>query len=111
MHYNWHRHYDPSLGRYTQHDTLGFVDGPSVYGYVRNNPYRYVDPDSRAAQVCAANPGACTTVIKKTVEACLAVGTYIINQMSKKKEGFCSCSHRDRNKVGNEEWACLRLRN
>ena len=31
LHYNWHRHYDPSLGRYTQPDPLGFVDGPSVY--------------------------------------------------------------------------------
>jgi RHS repeat-associated protein len=34
LHYNWHRHYDPSLGRYTQPDPLGFVDGPSVYAYV-----------------------------------------------------------------------------
>ena len=25
LHYNWHRHYDPSLGRYTQPDPLGFV--------------------------------------------------------------------------------------
>ncbi len=33
LHYNWHRHYDPTLGRYTQPDPLGFVDGPSVYGY------------------------------------------------------------------------------
>jgi len=43
LHYNWHRHYDPTLGRYTQPDPLGFVDGPSVYGYARNSPYRYVD--------------------------------------------------------------------
>lgn len=27
LHYNWHRHYDPSIGRYTQPDPLGFVDG------------------------------------------------------------------------------------
>ncbi|MGE0056292.1 MAG: RHS repeat domain-containing protein [Hyphomicrobium sp.] len=27
LHYNRHRHYDPSLGRYTQPDPLGFVDG------------------------------------------------------------------------------------
>ena len=112
LHYNWHRHYDPSLGRYTQPDPLGFVDGPSVYGYARGNPYRYVDPDGRnPAGVCALVPAACGTAIEKTVEVCLAIGTYIITQMSKKKEGFCSCSHRDRNKVGNEDWACLRLRN
>ena len=43
LHYNWHRHYDPSLGRYTQPDPLGFVDGPSVYAYAGNSPLRYVD--------------------------------------------------------------------
>ena len=49
MHYNWHRHYDASLGRYTQTDPLGFVDGPSVYGYAKGSPYRYVDKDGRIA--------------------------------------------------------------
>ena len=43
LHYNWHRHYDPSLGRYTQPDPLGFVDGPSVYGYVRAQPQSLTD--------------------------------------------------------------------
>ncbi|WP_084518869.1 RHS repeat-associated core domain-containing protein [Bradyrhizobium sp. th.b2] len=31
MHYNWHRHYDPTIGRYAQADPLGFVDGASLY--------------------------------------------------------------------------------
>jgi RHS repeat-associated protein len=44
LHYNWHRHYDPTLGRYTQPDPLGFVDGPGVYGYVRAKPLSVVDP-------------------------------------------------------------------
>ena len=44
LHYNWHRHYDPSLGRYTQPDPLGFVDGPSVYAYARSAPVSKVDP-------------------------------------------------------------------
>ena len=43
LHYNWHRHYDPSLGRYTQPDPLGFVDGPSQYAYGRNSPQTRVD--------------------------------------------------------------------
>jgi RHS repeat-associated protein len=42
--YNWHRTYDPSLGRYTQPDPLGFVDGPSVYAYAGSNPLVGVDP-------------------------------------------------------------------
>ncbi|MEW5963835.1 MAG: RHS repeat-associated core domain-containing protein [Pseudomonadota bacterium] len=47
LHDNWHRHYDPSLGRYTQPDPLGFVDGPSVFAYVRGNPQAFVDLDGR----------------------------------------------------------------
>jgi RHS repeat-associated protein len=46
--YNWHRHYDPSLGRYIQPDPLGLEtllsDGPSVYGYVGGNPLAQTDP-------------------------------------------------------------------
>jgi len=44
LHYNWHRHYDASLGRYTQADPLGLVDGPSVYGYADADPLTTVDP-------------------------------------------------------------------
>ena len=56
LHYNCHRHYDPSIGRYTlrlrayargQPDPLGFVDGPSVYGYVRGMSLSRVDLDGR----------------------------------------------------------------
>jgi len=43
LHYNWHRHYDPTLGRYTQPDPLGFVDGPSVYGYAKLSPSMLID--------------------------------------------------------------------
>jgi len=44
LHQNWMREYDPTTGRYLQADPLGLVDGPSVYGYARQNPGRYVDP-------------------------------------------------------------------
>jgi RHS repeat-associated protein len=47
LHYNWHRSYDPAVGRYTQPDPLGFVDGPSVYGYARGKPGMRVDKDGR----------------------------------------------------------------
>ena len=42
--YNWHRHYDASLGRYTQADPLGFVDGPSRYAYTAGSPAMMTDP-------------------------------------------------------------------
>lgn len=38
---------DPSLGRYTQPDPLGFVDGPSVYAYGGGSPTQFVDFDGR----------------------------------------------------------------
>ncbi len=47
--YNWHRHYDATLGRYTQADPLGLAtllsDGPSVYGYAGQSPLMWVDED------------------------------------------------------------------
>ena len=32
LHYNRHRHYDPTLGRYTQPDPLGLNQGPGPSG-------------------------------------------------------------------------------
>jgi RHS repeat-associated protein len=45
--YNWHRNYDPSLGRFSQADPLGFVDGPGVYNYAGGSPAMRVDRDGR----------------------------------------------------------------
>ncbi|OYU17828.1 MAG: hypothetical protein CFE34_13740 [Rhodobacteraceae bacterium PARR1] len=44
LHQNWMRDYDPTTGRYIQADPLGLIDGASVYGYVRQNPGRWIDP-------------------------------------------------------------------
>lgn len=42
------RYYVPELGRWLTTDPAGFVDGMNLYAYLRNNPFRYVDPDGRA---------------------------------------------------------------
>ncbi len=65
LHYNWHRHYDPSLGRYTQPDPLGFVDGPSVFAYAGNSPVIGVDPDGRMLPGGPMGPLIITTVFRK----------------------------------------------
>ena len=58
LHYNWHRHYDPTLGRYIQPDQLGFINGPSLYLYVGGNPVAYVDPQGdQWANVAGAAAG------------------------------------------------------
>jgi RHS repeat-associated protein len=46
-HQNWHRDYDPTLGRYLQADPLGVGGGLNVYSYAHQNPMQYLDPDGR----------------------------------------------------------------
>jgi RHS repeat-associated protein len=45
LHYNWHRHYDPTLGRYTRPDPMEFVDGSSLYAYALSAPTMEVDQE------------------------------------------------------------------
>jgi RHS repeat-associated protein len=58
LHYNWHRHYDPTTGRYTQPDPLGLTallsDGPSVYAYAGQSPLMLVDPTGEFVPLIAA---------------------------------------------------------
>ncbi len=43
LYYNYFRDYDPSLGRYIESDPIGLAGGLNTYGYVVNNPLRYID--------------------------------------------------------------------
>jgi RHS repeat-associated protein len=42
--YNWHRDYNPGLGRYVQSDPIGLLGGTNNYSYVGSHPTRGVDP-------------------------------------------------------------------
>jgi len=44
LYYYRARYYNPTQGRFTQEDPLGFVDGPNPYAYVGGNPLQYSDP-------------------------------------------------------------------
>jgi RHS repeat-associated protein len=44
LHYNWHRYYEPGLGRYVTADPIGLLDGVNRYAYVGGNPLMYMDP-------------------------------------------------------------------
>lgn len=43
FYFNRARFYDPTIGRFTQPDPKGFIDGANLYLYARNNPINYSD--------------------------------------------------------------------
>ncbi|MCP4403820.1 MAG: hypothetical protein GY801_41755 [bacterium] len=46
LHYNFHRYYDPGIGRYVSVVPIGFLGGAmNLYGYVQNNLSRGIDPN------------------------------------------------------------------
>jgi RHS repeat-associated protein len=44
LHYNYHRYYDPSLGRYLRADPIGLDGGINLYTYALNDPISLIDP-------------------------------------------------------------------
>ena len=44
LHYNYHRYYDPSTGRYLTPDPKGFNTNNNLFVYVENNPINAIDP-------------------------------------------------------------------
>ena len=48
LHYNWHRYYDPKIGRYVNVDPVRFDEGETNwYRYVQNRPLNLIDPEGK----------------------------------------------------------------
>jgi large repetitive protein len=43
LYYNYHRYYDPTIGRYPQADPIGLKGGSNLFAYSDNNPLMYRD--------------------------------------------------------------------
>jgi RHS repeat-associated protein len=44
FHYNYHRYYDPTMGRYLSADPIGLAGGMNLYPYVQGNAVNGIDP-------------------------------------------------------------------
>jgi RHS repeat-associated protein len=44
LHYNYHRYYEPSTGRYLMADPIGQAGGLNIFAYTLNNPINFIDP-------------------------------------------------------------------
>jgi RHS repeat-associated protein len=52
LYYYRARHLNSEIGRFMQHDLLGYVDGMNDYGYVRNNTINFIDPYGNKIRIC-----------------------------------------------------------
>ena len=52
------RYFDPELGRFISQDPLGYIDGPSLYGFASNSPLSFGDPLGEQALPAEAVPPA-----------------------------------------------------
>jgi RHS repeat-associated protein len=77
LHYNYHRSYSATTGRYTQADPIGLDGGWNRYSYVEQNPLGYTDPTGEVVQACALNPAGCVAVVRICVTAVKAIAAAI----------------------------------
>ena len=71
-HYNFHRDYKPTTGRYAQVDPSQLQGGVNLFAYAIQNPILYADSDGEFAQIaifCLRNPACVGSIIGIVIAA------------------------------------------
>jgi RHS repeat-associated protein len=79
MHYNHHRYYDISIGRYLTPDPIGIAGGLNLYVYASNNTVNKIDP------MGLVDPATVAIIAESTSSVIIAGGVVQLNSQNRQK--------------------------
>jgi len=78
--YMRNRYYDPSTGRFTQQDPIGFAGGNNLYGYTGGDPVNYSDPFGLCFwDFCLTEAAAAALLVKAAIATVAVAATYLVD--------------------------------